>query len=437
MSNYNLVIDTSNFKPFDIGPALQVLHDYRDAYYKYEDQMNKIAEEKGQYILPDTPENQEYRGIMDRYNNDYNAAVEDFSRGMNLANANMIRDIRRRYFNEVTPINKAIEAYNKDQDKMTALGADAIIANQKRSIRDYYGGLNPGIRYQSDKAIQATAANVMQGLNNALMSAPELAGSIANQYFKLKQEGINGEKALNTILKINPQLNSQEGISDTSQLLDALDRVYQNYAFENGTPENEKIWKSVVSGALQGIQAPKYDLKADQNFENAATRAQRLHAEAATAHTIETTRHLRNQMAQEEEENNLQFGRVYNPATKRYEENIPKAQELLEMRKAASKKSGGDSKPPTPYVEYGGHKYNVKVTRSDIQDDIYDIHDIETGEIVTDPNLKQSIQDKYEGKAIPEPAVPASPKPKPAPSDSKNKNSQSSPAPKKGLGGAR
>ena len=62
MSNYNLVIDTSNFKPFDIGPALQVLHDYRDAYYKYEDQMNKIAEEKGQYILPDTPENQEYYG---------------------------------------------------------------------------------------------------------------------------------------------------------------------------------------------------------------------------------------------------------------------------------------------------------------------------------------------------------------------------------------
>jgi hypothetical protein len=37
MPNFNLVIDTSNFKPFDINPALQVLQDYRDAYYRLED----------------------------------------------------------------------------------------------------------------------------------------------------------------------------------------------------------------------------------------------------------------------------------------------------------------------------------------------------------------------------------------------------------------
>lgn len=347
MSNYNLVIDTSNFKPFDIGPALQVLHDYRDAYYKYEDQMNKIAEEKGQYILPDTPENQEYRGIMDRYNNDYNAAVEDFSRGMNLANANMIRDIRRRYFNEVTPINKAIEAYNKDQDKMTALGADAIIANQKRSIRDYYGGLNPGIRYQSDKAIQATAANVMQGLDNALMSAPELAGNIADQYFKLKQEGLNGKDALNAILRINPQLNSQEGVSDTSQLINALEKVYQNYAFEDGTPENKRIWESVRTGALQGIQAPKYSIQQDHNFENAVTRAQRLHTEAAT-------KHINSQMQQEAEEHNLSMGRVYNPATGKYESDPDKVKEILSFRSSLVGRGKGKDNVQYEKVHTGG-----------------------------------------------------------------------------------
>jgi hypothetical protein len=47
MSNYNLVVDTSNFKPFNIAPYFQAMHDYRDAYYKLEDQLNKIAEEKG------------------------------------------------------------------------------------------------------------------------------------------------------------------------------------------------------------------------------------------------------------------------------------------------------------------------------------------------------------------------------------------------------
>jgi hypothetical protein len=90
---------------------------------------------------------------MNKYNTDYDAVVDDFSRGMNTENARRIRDIRRRYHSEVSPINKAIEAYNKDLDKMVALGADAIVGNRKRSIRDYYGGINPGIEYRSEKAI--------------------------------------------------------------------------------------------------------------------------------------------------------------------------------------------------------------------------------------------------------------------------------------------
>ena len=270
MSNYNLVIDTSNFKPFDINPALQVLHDYRDAYYRLEDQMNKIAEEKGQYVLPDTPENQEYRGVMDRYNTDYNAVVEDFSKGMNLENARRIKELRKRYSSEVAPINRAIEAYNKDQDKMTALGPDAIIGNRNRTIRDYYGGVAPGLNYRSGKGIQQTAAGIMQGIDNALMSAPAQAGNIAKQYFILKQQGINGQDALNEILKHNPQLNSTQGAADAGQLISALDRVYQQYAFDEGTPENSKIWENVVTGAIQGIQAPKYSMQANHGYLNPA-----------------------------------------------------------------------------------------------------------------------------------------------------------------------
>ena len=97
MANYNLVIDTSNFKPFDISPALQVLHDYRDAYQRLEEQLNKIAEEKGQYILPDTPETAKYKGVMDRYNSDYASVVDDFSKGMNLNNRAAVMNIRKRY----------------------------------------------------------------------------------------------------------------------------------------------------------------------------------------------------------------------------------------------------------------------------------------------------------------------------------------------------
>jgi len=49
MANYSIVVDTSNFKPFDLNAPLSVLRDYKDAYYRYEDALNKIAEENGMY----------------------------------------------------------------------------------------------------------------------------------------------------------------------------------------------------------------------------------------------------------------------------------------------------------------------------------------------------------------------------------------------------
>lgn len=267
--NLNLVIDTSQFKPFDISPALQILRDYRDAYYKYQDRLDKIAEENGQYILPDTEDNKTYRDIMSKYNADFEAAASDFSKHMNLQNQRDLLNIFRRQRSEIAPINKAIEAYNKDVDKITALGPDVTIANRNnRKVSDYYGGVNPGLNYRNNKSIQSAAAGVMQGLDNALMSSPQIAGNIANQYYILKQQGIDGQDALQKILSKRPYLNNQEGVRDTSQLMSALNTVYDQYAFEEGTPENEEIWRQVVTGAIQGIQAPKYSLQTDHSYRN-------------------------------------------------------------------------------------------------------------------------------------------------------------------------
>lgn len=332
--NYNLVVDFSNFKPFDVSLALSTLKDYRSAYDKLEAQANKIAEEKGEYVLP---ESSKYKEIMDKYNADFDAIVSDFNKGMNYKNATDMRNLVRRYSREVTPIRTMVQNYNKYNDKVLSLGPDAIVGNRERTLDDFYGNINPQISYRNGKTIQQTAAGVMQGLDNALMSAPAQAGSIANQYFILKQQGLNGNDALQKIMQHNPQLNTDQGVQDTSQLLDALDRVYQQYAFEGGTPENSKIWENVVSGAIQGIQAPKYSLQANHDQEIAAQKAQREHAEA-------TTQHLKMQMQQEEENQNLLMGRVYNPQTKKYEENIEKAREILSLKSSLKGKNVGDYK---------------------------------------------------------------------------------------------
>lgn len=296
--NLNLVIDTNQFKPFDISPALQILHDYRDAYYKYQDRLDKIAEENGQYILPDTEDNKTYKDIMSKYNTDLEAAASDFSKHMNLQNQRDLLNLFRRQRSEITPINKAIEAYNKDVDKITALGPDVTIANRNnRKISDYYGGVNPGLNYRNNKSIQSTAAGVMQGLDNALMNSPQIAGNIANQYYILKQQGIDGKDALQKILSDKPYLNTEEGVRGVSQVMDALNTVYNQFAFDEGTPENKQIWEQVVTGAIQGIQAPKYSQVTNRGYETPSDKRQMAYQEA--------------QMAKS--------GYIYNPKTNKYE----------------------------------------------------------------------------------------------------------------------
>ena len=389
MANFNIVIDTSAFKPFDISPALNILRDYRDAYYKYDEQLNKIAEENGQYVLPDTPEYAEYKAIRDKYNKDLYNVVSDFSRGMNVRNAQAIRDIQKRYYGEMLPMNKAIEAYNKDQDKMTALGTDAIIGNRQRSIRDYYGGINPGIDARSIKAIQSTAANVVAGIDNALMKAPNQAGSIASQYFVIRQKGLEGADALNAILKANPQLRTQEGVESTSQLLNALDRVYKQYAFKEGTPENAQIWENVVSGAIAGIQAPKYTVQKDESFET----------EGQTA--------LREKQAQHYDDlrKNAELDRALKKAEAEAEGYVEDSEDAEHPHytydpNRVTKVKPETTKNPTPYLEHRGKKYKVDIKGNDEYEGkpIYQISDLETGQIIVDPQLKKAIIDKYEGK---------------------------------------
>lgn len=383
--NLNLVIDTSQFKPFDISPALQILHDYRDAYYKYQDRLDKIAEENGQYILPDTEDNKQYREIMDKYKADFEAAASDFSNHMNLRNQKELLNLFRRQRSEIAPINKAVEAYNKDVDKITALGPDVTIANRNnRKISDYYGGVNPGLDYRNNKSIQSTAAGVMQGLDNALMSSPDVAGDIANQYFILKQQGIDGQDALEKILSERPYLNNEEVIRDASQLMSALNAVYDQYAFEEGTPENKQIWEQVVTGAIQGIQAPKYSLQTNHNFESAVSKASREYTELQRDYY----RQIKNL---EEEEKNLKLGKVKN-ADGKYEYNPEKAREILQLRYREQASSG------QPYFPYNGHRYSIKKRKGEFGDTDYDIVDLDTNEQIGEAQpLHDEIVKAFDG----------------------------------------
>ena len=295
MSNYNLVIDTSNFKPFDINPALQVLHDYRDAYYRLEDQMNKIAEEKGEYVLPETSK---YKGVMDRYNTDYDAAVADFSKGMNLQNAQNIRNLRRRYSSEISPIRTMVQNYNKYNDKVTALGPDAIIGNVY-GVDDFYGGVTPAIDYRSAKQVELDAMKYFSGINNALTQDPEFRKILGGQYYLQTQKGgLDSGAALQAALvEYNNRTNGQHSEA-VQNLLGHMQNVMNSEAVDNFSDDAKKqVWNKIASGLVASIEAPKYSQVTNRGYETPSDRRQMAYQEA--------------QMAKS--------GYIYNPSTGKYE----------------------------------------------------------------------------------------------------------------------
>ena len=337
---------------------------------------------------------------MDRYNQDFAAVVDDFSNHMTMNNRNAIVKLRRRYLEDIAPINRAAEAYNKYQDKLTALGPDAIIGN-KNTFDDFYGGLNPEIEYRSAKEIQRTAAGVMQGLDNALMRAPEKAGDIAKQYFILRQQGLDGSQALSTILQHNPM--DQQTAGGASQLIQALDNVYDTFNKDSFSDDAKgKIWENTVLGAIQGIQAPKYNLQTDHSYESDAQRASREYTELQRDYY----REMKNL---EEEEKNLKLGKIKvddGDGKYHYEYNPQKAKEILDLRRTSQ---GDTSTKVTPHITYGGHRYSVKKV-SDMGKGLntYEVSDIDTGEIITDASLKQGIVDYYNGISAPPAKIPSS-----------------------------
>lgn len=276
--NYNLVIDTSNFKPFDINPALQVLHDYRDAYYRLEDQINKIAEEKGEYVLP---ESSKYRGVMDRYNSDFNSAVQDFTQGMNLKNASAIRNLRRRYSSEITPIRTMVENYNKYNDKLTALGPDAIVGTTY-GVDDFYGGANPQIDYRSAKQVELDSTKYFSGINNALTQDPEFKKILGGQYYLQTQKGgLDSGAALQAALvEYNNRTNGKHSEA-VQNLLNHMQNVMDAQGVESFSDEaKQRVWNKVAAGLINSIEAPKYSQVDNRGYESPQDRAFRLRSQA-------------------------------------------------------------------------------------------------------------------------------------------------------------
>lgn len=278
MANYSISIDTSNFKPFDLNAPLSVLRDYRDAYYRYEDALNKIAEENGMYQLP-MPEgdNAQQQAIYDqyaKYNNDFREVSADFAKGMNWRNAQLVRDINRRYGLEAKPIKQAVENYNKFMENKNTIRANKQARFGKDpSVYDFVGGRVPQLEVLDAKDIQTGAAAMMKGLSSVIKDNPEIRKSIMEGYDLYMSGGLsqsNAEALIQSLNDYNERTNFKHNDA-VQKYMSALNSYYDTLGVDNwDESEKKKVWNDVVVGAMSAMPERKEEMYKKLDLERQA-----------------------------------------------------------------------------------------------------------------------------------------------------------------------
>lgn len=150
MSNYNLVIDTSNFRPYDYSLAYRAVQDYNRGYGESQAVYDKIAQTLGD-LASAVEGSTRAKQIYDDYQNRFNAAADEFSRGMDVRTATELGALRKIYGTQIRQLERANEARakaaellkvkNKDDDYLhESLGTlDAWMEDPNREIRGYSG----------------------------------------------------------------------------------------------------------------------------------------------------------------------------------------------------------------------------------------------------------------------------------------------------------
>lgn len=171
MANYNIVIDTSNFKPFDINPAISILNAYAESRRRDQEVYDAIAKQLGE-LATAVGGTEKAKAIWEAYNGDLQAAMADFAQGSNQATKRALSAMRQRYFKDVVPLEKAREAMLKNLDSIRNRSAqDGTLIHEDLHNLDYYldhPDYTP--RSYSGAMLTAQVEHLMENVANAIVN---------------------------------------------------------------------------------------------------------------------------------------------------------------------------------------------------------------------------------------------------------------------------
>lgn len=291
MANYNIVVDTSNFKPMDISMGWKVLEANKDTYKELSDKLEKIAEENGEFQLPegtmygDIDLSQKVKDLQ----NEIATTAYDINNNMSARTRGKAQQFFMRYKKEMTPIKKMVTAYNQEVDKLNALRAQdssTIVLNPPR-LESFYGGVKPSATQTISGA--SLAKDIATSIGATLKSQAQKLGisstGIEGVLKAIKESRLSAEDLYN--ISTNPSYANTLG-KDTRAIASVIGNIVENikqsYGYYNITDRQQRnkfqtyldlgFQAALAPSDIDTIQDPRPSLNLDRARLALSQRAQ-------------------------------------------------------------------------------------------------------------------------------------------------------------------
>lgn len=267
MANFSLVVN-SKFNPFSFERYIQPYQIYGQAYREVENTLGELDAKASVWEEMANEQTDPYAYKMYKtYANDLEEQAGQLAReGLNAASRRDMLNMRARYSKEITPIEQAYAARQKQaEQQQQALLQDPTLMLSRRasttSLDDYIR--NPQLSYESysGKLITAQAASAASALAKEMQEKPRKWRSIlGNSYYEtMMQKGFSSQAVLQAI-QDNPNAASQltrivEDAINSSGVRNWGDQATIARAIDYA---KQGLWSAVGETQYQTLQNPEY-----------------------------------------------------------------------------------------------------------------------------------------------------------------------------------
>lgn len=302
MASYNLV-SNARFRPFSYDELIKPVLQYKEAYDKVEAEYSNLVAQTEQWKnIANQTQSPEAYAMYNKYSNDLNNIVDDFSKGMTLKNRGQLLNMKRRYTSDIKPIENAANRRKELADEQRRIDAQDPTRLWQRRASDM----------SLDEFIHNPSADYGKGISGATLTAQVAAGASAlakelrdnpekmrelikgDYYEYVKQRGFSSQAVLAAIMN-NPDAspvltNLIESTMDATGVKDwgSKSTIQQAYDYAR-----QGLWSAVGQDEAQLVN----NWRAQENLSNAHAMARQKAAQKFQKSEREATQRFQREQA--------------------------------------------------------------------------------------------------------------------------------------------